>query len=307
MRKGLAGVLERQGQALVRHLRGARRGEARAVHQARVASRRLREALPAALGAGPDVGRLDCGGDVRRVTRALGAIREIQVTLREFDREAAARAWDPAGVARLREHLTAERGRRLRAARAKLNRLELKRVAGQVRALAEVCDGCDASAWRTRLSGRLRKRARRFAEALRAVGTLYVPEPLHRVRIAAKKLRYTLELVRAATRAPVGRDLAALRRLQDLLGHLRDLQVLQEHLRVVAARTDERAVSTALDDIHRELDAECRLLHAKFLVRIDRLLAVADRAGRLAPGLVGPRAVLRLTTPRRASARRATA
>ena len=59
----------------------AQAGDEISVHQARVASRRLREALPV-LGARADEQALDRAEKrVRRITRALGPVRELDVTL----------------------------------------------------------------------------------------------------------------------------------------------------------------------------------------------------------------------------------
>ena len=64
--------------ALSRTLPSARAGDPSAIHQARVATRRLREALPVvARGAS---GRKLARG-VRRLTRALGTVRELDVAL----------------------------------------------------------------------------------------------------------------------------------------------------------------------------------------------------------------------------------
>ena len=63
----------------------------------------------------------------------------------------------------------------------------------------------------------------RLLRALDAAGTLYAPERLHAVRIAAKKLRYGLELRATPRGLPVGSFAAALKRVQDVLGRLHDL------------------------------------------------------------------------------------
>src|SRR6187401_2766330 len=67
--------------SLLQAMPAAQAGDEISVHQARVASRRLREALPV-LGARADVhalGRVQ--RRVRRITRALGPVRELDVTL----------------------------------------------------------------------------------------------------------------------------------------------------------------------------------------------------------------------------------
>ena len=67
--------------SLLKFMPAAQAGDEISVHQARVASRRLREALPV-LGARADEAQLDrVQKRVRRITRALGPVRELDVTL----------------------------------------------------------------------------------------------------------------------------------------------------------------------------------------------------------------------------------
>ena len=70
-------------------------------------------------------------------------------------------------------------------------------------------------------------RAIRLGRSVDGAGALYAPEALHAVRIAVKKLRYSLEMGRAA-RVIVGSARAATRlsRFQDLLGEWHDWQML---------------------------------------------------------------------------------
>jgi CHAD domain-containing protein len=292
-------------QALLRHIRRARRGDPTAVHQARVASRRLRETVPVTGGVAD--GHVDPGKDIRRITRALGLVREMDVSRSEFERDAARHDWPPAAVAHLRDHLAAERERRVRDKRAKLDRVDMDRLEDRIEALASACETEPSVAWQRAVGARARKRAQRFGKALRAAGTIYAPEALHATRIAGKKLRYALEVARGALGAPVGRDIGALERLQDLLGRLHDLQVLQDHLRAIAP--ENRGLRDGMAAIERELDAECRMLHARFLTHVDRLHRLADRVGALAPALLAPRRMSRMRTAdgRRPSRRRALA
>src|SRR5690349_3512121 len=68
-----------------RHLRTAANGDGTGVHQARVASRRLREAVPVLTEGlhGTKAGK--ARRKIRRLTRALGAVRELDVTLHLID------------------------------------------------------------------------------------------------------------------------------------------------------------------------------------------------------------------------------
>ena len=81
----LARLLARRAQALNRHFTAALEGSDLAVHQARVAARRLREAVPPLIeGLKHARGRYVCR-KLRVVTRTLGTIRELDVALHLVD------------------------------------------------------------------------------------------------------------------------------------------------------------------------------------------------------------------------------
>src|SRR5512143_1392383 len=77
-RASSAQLLQQRVGAVRRMLPGARSGDVRAVHQARVATRRLREALPL-VSAGKPGRRLERAA--RNLTGVLGTVRELDVAL----------------------------------------------------------------------------------------------------------------------------------------------------------------------------------------------------------------------------------
>src|SRR5579871_522697 len=85
---GLDVVIASHARLLTRLLPQAIKGDVTAVHRSRVASRRLREMLPLAAAATSRHKTKDLRADVRRITRALGRVREIDVTLAVFKAEA---------------------------------------------------------------------------------------------------------------------------------------------------------------------------------------------------------------------------
>jgi CHAD domain-containing protein len=275
----LARVLRRQAARLARFVPRARHGDVRGVHQARVASRRLREGLPIAGALAPE----DAAGlrrEVRRLTAALGAVRELDVATRVFEAAAAEAGWSETAVARVRRHLARARARQARRLRGRVGRVAARRIVARVEALAAALDEAAPQIRMDELLAlRLRARGRRLAQALRAAGTLYVPAALHAVRIAGKKLRYSLELGRGVASLPVGRDIAKLRALQRTLGRLHDLQILQEHLKAIAADVaPERPATRALEAMAASFEAECRDLHAAFLRATPALASLTARA-----------------------------
>ena len=89
--------------------------------------------------------------------------------------------------------------------------------------------------WRSALALRIARRARRLDTAIADAGQIYAPEALHDVRIATKKFRYALEIADESAAAPCKETLRVIKRVQDALGRLHDLQILQHHVAAVGA------------------------------------------------------------------------
>jgi CHAD domain-containing protein len=286
---GLGAVLASQSAALASALPRARHGTPRAVHRARTASRRLREALPVAAAAAPGAGALRARRDVRRITRALGLLRDLDVALATVDAEASRFDWNPAAVTRVARDLEHTRERRRRDMLDRLDDIDVDRLLERCDALsAELADHAELRVWERALAGRIRRRAGRLADAIERAGTLYAPEPLHAVRIAAKKLRYSLELAGEAAGLPVQSLIAGCKRAQDTLGRLHDLQVLEQRIRSLALTPADRALSRSLTEMADMLERECRATHATFLPEAGGLVELARQAVReVAPALTG--------------------
>jgi CHAD domain-containing protein len=281
-------LLERRLAAFRRHLPAALDGDEKAVHQARVATRRLREALPVV---GADLPRRRVRKAVRRVrriTRALGPVREMDVALGVLDEIAAVDPDCAAGAVLARREVAAERERRRgRMLDAMAGRRPRKAVAAVEDVLARLAVAGNG-AWRGELARRIIDRAEALRRALEEAGVLYSAPRLHAVRIAVKKLRYALELAGEVRLAPVRLAVGRLKQAQDLLGRLHDLDVVAAHARAaqVPAAAADRA---ALERLLGRLQDECRQLHARYLQRRKGLMAVADQAREVvAPRLARP-------------------
>jgi CHAD domain-containing protein len=286
----LARALRRAGRALAGALADARRGQADGVHDARVACRRLRETLTVAAADGH--GRLD--RRLRRIARAMGPVRELDVARAVLDDLAAALPWPPAVVARVE---TACGKRRHRAQRAMLARLDRVDDAEVLRALDEVRARLEARGDRgaRSLSRRIRVRAGELVRAIDRAGTLYAPHALHEIRLAAKKLRYLLELPPPLAPWRPGRARGRLRRAQGALGTLSDMQLLQHEVQRLAARAGgSRRMRQALTDIDRDLETRCRAAHADILRSLPALRALAVRLGRVSALDTVPLKVVRM-------------
>ena len=107
-----ARLLRQRLQALVDALPAATSGDVTSVHRARVASRRLRAVLPVLAEAARSETLARARRQVRRVTRALGPVRELDVALGHLD-EIGPRAGVPArALASVRRAIEEQRRRR---------------------------------------------------------------------------------------------------------------------------------------------------------------------------------------------------
>lgn len=272
-------MLERYVEALVDAVPPARDGNERAVHQARVASRRLREALPvlaATHGAGGGEAVRRARKRVRRVTRALGPVRELDVALTHLAEYEARGAAAPAAIAVVRRDILRAREARRAAMLASLTpgRLEkLRRPLAEVEA-APLEPAAAGAASARRIVGR----AVRLAAAIDAAGGLYLPDRLHAVRIAVKKLRYALEVQREIRPSRATARIGQLKAVQDLLGRIHDLEILIEHVRAAEAREagTNRRVALDLAGLVRTLEHECRARHAAYMARRAALLRACE-------------------------------
>jgi CHAD domain-containing protein len=273
--------------SLLTAMPAAQAGDETSVHQARVASRRLREALPV-LGARADDDALDRAEKrVRRITRALGPVRELDVTLlllAELELKGVA---PKRAISRVRKAVIEERGQRrtemleeITPARLDKLRKRLVKVAtppSREGALRNVLTEAQAQA---------SHRAKTLKSAIEHAGGIYLPDRLHRVRIEAKKLRYALEIQRELTRSKSAAGLARLKTEQDLLGRMHDLEILIDRARGAQGKLSprDRVGMAELNKLIRILEDECREGHATYmrsrpsLVKLcDAILAGAER------------------------------
>jgi len=272
----------------------AARGDTRAIHRARTASRRLRELLPIAAAAAPKGGAGRLRREARRLTRALGPVRELDVAIAVLADETRGEAVTRSEIAAVDRALEAERIRARDALRTRLDAIDIETWRGRCDELVDALANLPGRSWEPALAKRLRRRALRVLEAQDAAGTLYAPEPLHRVRIAAKKLRYALEIARDLTGVSADGLIASVKGVQDRLGRIHDLNVLDQRVRSIAWPGGRRAASGRLA-LLSELERECREQHAAYLARRDLLRNVArETAHATSAGVMGRRRPLRM-------------
>jgi CHAD domain-containing protein len=308
-RSPLRTSLGKRRRALAKHLPAALTGDSHAVHQARVASRRLRETLPVVgadldgAGAKAAKGAKKIRRRMRRLTRALGPVRELEVALAMIAPPPEGMGKDP--TARGRDHVAAMLRRDLEKARerltAELGEKKVEDWLGQMEAIEDALDPTDAEVangaprakksasaaasaatartptrtrrraapptkWRAELADRLDTRAAALKHALDEAGILFVSERLHQVRIALKRLRYAMELAGELRVAATGAAVRDLKAVQDILGTLHDHDVLMEYTASAAEQPGlTRPTRASLIALHASLDTVRHQLHAQYL------------------------------------------
>jgi CHAD domain-containing protein len=273
-------LLRQRVAALRRTLGGVQQGDVRAIHQARVATRRLREALPLIPGGKPGR-RLQRAS--RDLTQGLGPVRELDVALLMLDElEGHAGVPHPAVVC-LRRAVRDERRVLHRELVRQLRAVDFERLQRKtLRALERHADDRPTAADRQAQVAAARRRAARRAERLEATidiaGSIYLSERLHDVRIAVKKLRYALEIVRNLSASHAEARIRTLKRTQDLLGRMHDLEVLIARTRALQAATvRDLQLSSDLDQFVRHLETECRQIHGHYITTRRGLLEICNR------------------------------
>ena len=276
--------LERRVRALLRHLQPTAEGAVEPLHQCRVATRRLRELLPLCDAELTTRTAARARKRVRRLGGALGAVRELDVALGlvdELERAGRARA---AASSRLRQRVREERERQRERMRIRLKPAGLRKVAREVAEVLKAIGMLDATdAWALILAERLGERADRLRDAVAEAGPMYVSERVHEVRIAAKKLRYALEVASETGEADTSDAVARLKKIQDSLGRLHDIEILQGLLHSIdlLAHRDE-PWADELAALDRDLTEECRRLHGVFVAGQAELVEVGKVARRVA-------------------------
>lgn len=258
--------LREQGQRLFDNLPGAQAGQEEPIHQIRVASRRLRVALPV-------VAHKPAGRRVQRtlkrlraLTRLAGQGRDFDVCAALFDQQANRARVAPLVVGLLRDRLQAARQdahRTLAGALADFDATRLREDLGILVARG----GVGLKEARARLGNARQRRSQAVRQELRALGVHFAPMALHAIRRRCRWLRYAGEVGCAL----FGRGTAAVKRLkdvQDLLGQLHDAFVLAEWIAREARRWETQGNPTravAARVVGACLRARAQALHRRFL------------------------------------------
>jgi inorganic triphosphatase YgiF len=243
---------------------GTRLGhDTEAVHQQRVAIRRVRAALRTFAAGVPERLQATLRAELRWIGQELGAVRDIDVQLASLDWHA--RHLGPAAhhLQSFVHHLQQQRAGRRAALATTLDSRRyfrlltaLERFAASPpprRVSAEAAQSVAAVGHRA-----LKRAMRKLLERGNAVGELPAADKLHALRIRAKRVRYLLEALRPISGGPGRKLTRQMARLQDVLGRFNDAIVAAAAIRAFRdgpEATGDAAVRQALTAL---VDAELR-------------------------------------------------
>ncbi|GIV89441.1 MAG: hypothetical protein KatS3mg055_1959 [Chloroflexus sp.] len=213
-------VLRRHTRRLQQTVRAVEADETiEAVHDLRVATRRIRAALRLLEPVAPAKAARQAAKAVRTLAREAGATRDRDVLLNDMAQR---------DIHGLEPVMAAIRAERQQAHAALIEYLGSKQYERDLRALARLA--CFAGAWNNRPRVKDHAGSMLYAhyEALRAYDYNGLPDDeatLHAMRIAGKRLRYALELVGDIVGEQLSELLNPLIEFQDHLGALNDISV----------------------------------------------------------------------------------
>jgi CHAD domain-containing protein len=249
-----------------RELPGAVAGHEEAVHQSRVAGRRLRVALPL-------LSRRDGGRELRQavkvlraLTRTVGAGRDLDVALGLFQDRLEALRTTSAEQRALLSRLRAARVRSRKVVAEGVFDLDIHALRRNLRRLRSQ-RAADAQTVLARLRTFRERQGTALLRGFSQVGERYLPDALHALRRRIRKLRYAAEL-EDAVRGDETRAAALFKRLQDAIGVLHDYHVvglwLEEQARAAEARRNQLLARAARRE-KRAFTVTARLLHRALL------------------------------------------
>lgn len=278
-----AALLRDRVRRVFRELPGALGGEEQAVHQVRIAGRRLRVALPLLSCKGRGRRQRQALKVLRQLTQEVGAGRDLDVFRGLLEDRLADSRPATAEQRVLLSRLRAARGRaRHQAAEAVLD-LDIDGLRRNLRRLLRE-GAADSVTVLARVVALREREGQALLRGFSQVGERHLPAALHALRRRIRRLRYAAELEDAvrgeASRAPV-----LWKRLQDAIGVLHDAHQLTAWLEEQARSAEARgnaAIARAARRERRVSLADGRRLHRELLAArpADLALRALDGMGR---------------------------
>lgn len=278
--------LQRYSEGIEQHLAGAAEGkEPEAIHQVRVSCRRLRTALQV-------FGPCLAGQPVRRwrkeVKHLLKSLRkardaDIQIQfLEDLLKQAASKPKVLPGLRRLLLRLRQKRGRLQKRIRKAVERFVKKNILSEIQSQAAQPGDLQNSSetegigsievWAGAAVGKALEKTTALLQCLQNPKDT---KSHHRLRIAVKRLRYTLEIFQPGIEGDLERFIKPLKKLQTLLGDLNDCVVWLEQIETFSSKEKKRTeayfghsrpfrrLEAGLDYVRRNRKKQWRVLYEK--------------------------------------------
>ena len=235
-------------------------GDTRAIHQARVTTRRLRALVPVLSSAAPASHWDETTTTLKRLARSLGKARDVDVSLALVaEMEQRAPLFAPV-LAVLRTRLFP---RQLATRRKLVRRLEavvpaLREIQAEATSALRIVSRSqfDRALW-----CQTAEQAVLVRKTLEHTGVVYFARRAHHARIEVKELRYLIEM--ADDTEAHSKALKLLKKSQETLGRVQDREVLLKHLgRVKRASGVARSAAHGFREL---LEAEIRVCYAAFV------------------------------------------
>ena len=214
------------------------RDDPETIHDARVWSRRLQQILRILFPKPASKKSRKLVRTLRRVRRALGNCRNLDVMTDLIQEKIAAAGnpvvrdtWD-----RLKLHIQERRKRELARTRDELSRYDIVDFVNRTQALLFSVASSDNS--EANLSTRIARALNDWNQAVDNTKQKPEPDQIHRLRIAGKRLRYRVELLAELGDKEAKARTKALKALQDHLGEWHDRHMLLEIARKFLGRKD---------------------------------------------------------------------
>ena len=243
--------IRRQAKRLAGQLDGVRAAEdIEFVHRARVATRRLRASLAMFGHLFPKRWAKHWRKAIRRLTKSLGSARDRDVQIEWLCGTLSTLSVNECfpGVAHVLVQLEHDRERLQRHVVKAVNRLEAGGVLREMRRATKRSRNGAKPRPRCARASEAREQVRRnvlrqLADLLQYESSLTDPEDRerhHAMRIAAKRLRYTLEILHPMCLGRLDEAVETVKKLQTLLGDIHDCDVWLDHLDAFASEQRDR-------------------------------------------------------------------
>jgi CHAD domain-containing protein len=247
-----------------------------AIHDARVALRRMSEALSLVRDQYDEHALAAIEARLSKAARALGRVRDADTGQRVIQEVEQRFPFAAATLGRLRTAGADRQYKSRRKAIKKLEALELQELPQILERAWQRPSRRWPPAWKATALRQVALRAEDLRSSIARATGVYFSKRAHSTRTAIKQLRYTLELAAALGVPPARKSIRLLKKAQDVLGAAHDRDVLLDRLETLRGREAESIDAVEADALARFLRAETLALHQRYINWREDVLAICD-------------------------------